>query len=90
MEIKSISIIETIEELIGNIQPIGEINADNESFDNLKIYEEVASIMLYRIESIAYEYINSPQYSISRTGEEAAITINEIIKSIQPIDVRSE
>jgi hypothetical protein len=61
---------QAISSIIGNIEPIGETNADNESFENLEEATKIVDNLLYKIKSVA-DCRDNHQYSMSRSGKEA-------------------
>ena len=74
MELKDV-----VFKLIGNTIPIGETNADNERFENLKTMCELVEVLMYRIDYIANEYKSAPEYSVKRAGEYADNFIRELV-----------
>lgn len=51
-----LNIYDVTEKLIGNIDPIGETNTDNERFENLKV---MADLVCKLLEDIAFVYHNN-------------------------------
>lgn len=62
---------EIVNKLIGKINPIGETTTDEERFENLKNYCELAAKMLSDINYIASSYKDSPRFSEKRAAEYA-------------------
>lgn len=68
-----------VDNLIGNIEPIGETNYDNISFEQLKL----AMFLVDRYLDIfvgMLEYCNRPEYSMKRSGEAVLDYIKDIRK----------
>lgn len=65
---KSETINEVLDKLIGKIEPVGETNIDSERFENLKTVIGVVDDLLIRIEEVA-QYKNYQEHSIKRSAE---------------------
>lgn len=59
---------EIIKKILGEINPVGETNTDNERFENLKNTIFIAKNLIYDIEKVAQEKDYS-EYSRSRAGK---------------------
>lgn len=62
-------VYEVVKKLIGDINPIGETNTDNERFENLKKMTDLVDRLLFDIDIVATENIKRPEYSMKRAGE---------------------
>ena len=60
--------IDIIIRLIGNINPVGETNIDNERLNNLKIWIDNTDDMISELKVLS-ENKNSSQRSVSRAGK---------------------
>lgn len=69
-KLKSHDINMVVDELVGDIMPIGETNHDNMAYDNLLTYIEVVTGCLERIYEVA-EYHDRTEWSMQRSGREA-------------------
>ena len=67
-----IDIYEVTKKLIGEIDPIGETNTDNERFENLKSTTELVEKLLADIDDVKHRYSNNYQYSMKRASEFAS------------------
>lgn len=69
---------EIIKKLIGNINPIGETNVDNERFENLQQLTQLADNLIMDIEDMAFRNRNAHEFSIKRAVTHANDFINDI------------
>lgn len=60
-------ISDIVKKLIGNIKPIGESNADNENFENLKKLCKLTKNLLHEIDNVSTSFSNNKEYSIKRS-----------------------
>jgi hypothetical protein len=60
-----------IKKLIGNINPIGESNTDDERFENLKEMCRTINHLIVDIDDMAYMNKNSHEFSAKRSAEYA-------------------
>ena len=58
--------------LIGEVEPIGETNTDNDRYQNLIQLEGVIEHLLEEIEKVA-KYSDRVEYSMSKAGKQAVI-----------------
>ena len=63
---------DVIKKLIGNINPIGETDTDNERFENLKEMCDLVNNLITDIDDMAYSNRNSHQFSVKRASEYAS------------------
>lgn len=71
MVMKEFELNEIIEKLIGSIEPIGDTNADNERFENLKVMCELTNSLVRKIDDVSYRHKNSHEFSVKRAVEYA-------------------
>ena len=71
---------EIVKKLVGKIYPVGETNADNIRFENLKAMTELVDDLLTDINWVAQQN-NRHEYSMNRAGQFAASFLDEIRKS---------
>ena len=64
------TVYEVIKRLTGSIYPIGETNADNKRYENLKVLLDVIDTLLKDIDNVVYNNCNAHQYSIKRSVDE--------------------
>lgn len=62
-------ILEVIEKLVGKINPVGETNADDERFENLKKLCEITNELIIKIDYVSCENKDRHEYSMKRAGE---------------------
>ena len=67
---KDVNIYELINNLIGNIDPIGESNEDEKRFDNLKEYTELIDKLMVNVRDVARSHEHHA-FSIQRSGKHA-------------------
>ena len=65
-------IYEIVKKLVGPINPIGETNADNDRFENLKATTELIDRLLFDIDDVACRYKNNHQASMKKASVFAA------------------
>ena len=58
-----------VKKLIGNINPIGETNTDDERFENLKEMCVLVNDLITDIDDMAYRNINSHEFSVKRAAQ---------------------
>jgi hypothetical protein len=75
---ESEKIIEVIEKLIGNIEPVADSSIDSKRYDNMETYIKVFNHMHIEIDRIAYEYSDSRYASAKRIGELASKHIDSM------------
>jgi len=78
MSTKQIDIYEVVKKLIGPIRPVGETNADNKSFENLKIMGELVKSLVGDIDSVSYDFKDDHQYSVKKAAEYADEILNQL------------
>ena len=62
-------IIDVVNKLIGPIEPIGETHADNIRYENLENMIELMKSLHMRIDAIATDYKDRPEFSMNRAGK---------------------
>ena len=60
---------DVVKKLIGNINPIGETNTDNERFENLKAMCELVNNLVSEIDNVSYVNAGSREFSVKRASE---------------------
>lgn len=73
-----IDVYKVVKKLVGNINPIGETNTDNERFENLKMLCELVEKLVIDIDEVSYLNKNAHQFSIKRASDYANGFINKI------------
>ena len=68
---------EIVKTLVGKIYPVGETNADNDRFENLKAMTELVDELLSDIYRVARGN-NRHEYSINRAGQFASSFLDEV------------
>ena len=68
---------EVVTRLIGPIEPIGETNADERRFENLKVMTELVDSLLIDIHSVSHNTTRA-EYSMQRAGKFARDFLVEI------------
>lgn len=71
--------IEIVNKLIGNIDPIGETNTDNDRFENLKRMCELASDIITNINHVYTSNRHSNEFSVKRASDFARSFIDNNI-----------
>jgi len=64
-------IYEIVMKLVGPIHPIGETNADNARFENLKTLCTVTDQLVSAIDEVGYRHKDSQEYSVKRAADRA-------------------
>lgn len=57
--------------LVGNINPIGETNTDNDRFENLKNLCELVDDLVGKINDVSYKNKDSREFSVKRASDYA-------------------
>ena len=68
---------EIVKKLVGETDPVGETNADNDRFENLKAMTELVDELLSDIYRVARGN-NRHEYSINRAGQFASSFLDEV------------
>lgn len=76
---KKFTVVEIVENLIGEITPIGETNEDEVRFENLKLMCDLANSLISKIDNVSYENKDRQEYSIKRAAEYAERFLTEQI-----------
>jgi len=71
------TVYEIIKKLLGEIRPIGETNADNERFENLKSMIDLIYVLLADINEII-PHKDRVEYSLQRAGKYADEFLNKL------------
>ncbi len=74
MEIKDVVL-----KLVGNINPIGETNTDNDRFENLKVMCELIESLIDEVDDMAQRNKSAHQFSMKRSSEYADKFIRELV-----------
>ena len=64
-------IYDVVRKLVGEIDPIGETNTDNQRFENLKVMTDLIDKLLTDIDDLAYLEKNRHEFSRQRAGKYA-------------------
>jgi len=70
---------EIVKKLVGKIYPVGETNADNDRFENLKAMTKLVDDLLTDINWVAQQN-NRHEYSINRAGQFASSFLDELAR----------
>lgn len=62
-------LIDIVNKLIGNIEPIGDTSVDEERFENLKAYCELINEMVTQVDDVAYNNRNSNLASVKKSND---------------------
>ena len=62
-------LIDIVNKLIGNIEPIGNATIDCERFENLKAYCELINEMVRRVDDVACENENNTLASVKKAND---------------------
>ena len=79
--------LEIVKKLIGNIKPVGETTEDDKRFENLKALAFLTDELLTEIDNVAYRYKDSHEFSVKRASEFASKFQNE--QGIKNCDCKS-
>lgn len=63
--------LEIVKKLVGNIQPVGETNADKEGLENLKIMCNLVNDLVCEIDKVYYENKDRKEFSIKTMADYA-------------------
>lgn len=74
--------IEIVNKLIGSITPVGETNADDKRFENLKAMCDLAGELILEINNVAYTYKDSYEFSVKRASQYASDFLTKTIGNI--------
>jgi hypothetical protein len=70
-----------VKKLIGEIEPIGETNTDNERFENLKEMTNLVNDLIMDIQDVS-EYEDRGEYSMHRAGKHAEKFLGDIVNDL--------
>lgn len=70
---------DVVKKLIGNINPIGEANTDNERFENLKELCTLVRDLISEIDTVSYRNRDSKEFSVKRAGDYAKHFLTKVI-----------
>lgn len=76
---RKFSIIEIVENLVGEINPVGETNEDEVRFENLKVMCDLANSLISRIDDVSYKNKDRYEFSIKRSAKYAEKFLTEKI-----------
>lgn len=68
---KKLELKEIVMSLIGNINPIGQANTDNDRFENLKDLCELVDDLVVKIDDVYYKNKDSHEFSVKRASDYA-------------------
>lgn len=68
---KKLELKDIVMKLVGNINPIGETNTDNDRFENLKNLCELVDDLLGKIDDVSYKNKDSREFSVKRASDYA-------------------
>jgi len=75
---KTDTIIEVINKLVGEINPIGETNIDNQRYDNLIMLCTITNELLHKIFDVSIENKDRSEFSMKRAGRYAETFLNSL------------
>lgn len=75
-------LVDVVRKLVGPVRPVGETNADDERFENLKALTELVDALLGDINTLA-PHRNRYEFSIKRAGEYAAKFLDETQEALE-------
>ena len=70
---------EIVQKLIGPIHPIGESNADNARFENLKTLCDLVNDLVTDIDSVGYENKDHYEYSRKRAADYVSVFMTKTL-----------
>ena len=62
-------LIDIVDKLVGNIEPVGDTTIDNERFENLKVYCELINVMVRKVDDVTYNNRNSTLASVKKAND---------------------
>ena len=62
---------EIVMKSVGKIRPVGETNQDNINFENLKTLCDLVRNLVSEIDSVAYDFKDSYEFSVKRASDYA-------------------
>ena len=62
-------LIDIVDKLVGNIEPVGNTTIDNERFENLKVYCELINEMVRKVDDVTYNNRNSTLASVKKAND---------------------
>lgn len=71
-------ILQVVNKLIGEIEPVADSSIDNERYENLKLFIKLFDNMYSIIDDIAHKYKDSPFYSAKELGTFAQEYLDDI------------
>lgn len=73
-------LIDVVNKLVGNIEPIADASVDEERFENLKTYCSLINEMLMKVDNIACATKGSKLYSLKRVDDYLTNFFNNSLK----------
>lgn len=73
-------LIDIVNKLVGNIEPIADASVDEERFENLKTYCSLINDMLIKVDNIACDSEGSKLYSLKRVNDYLTNFFNNSLK----------
>ena len=68
---------EIVKKLVGKINPVGETNADNERFENLKVLCALVDNLIMDIDDMSFQNKDAHEFSVKRASEYAEKFLRE-------------
>lgn len=62
-------LIDIVDKLIGDIEPVGDTTIDEERFENMKAYCELINEMVSKVDDVAYNNRNSTLASVKKAND---------------------
>ena len=60
---------EIVKKLIGEINPVGETNTDDDRFENLKEMTDLVNMLINDIDNVSYRYRSRGEFSMKRASK---------------------
>ena len=76
---KAEEVLPIIENLIGQIKPVGETNTDNDRFENLKEMCDLVNSLIGKIDAVGYDFKDYQEFSIKRAAHYASDYLTNIV-----------
>lgn len=76
-------VLKILNQLIGQVNPVGETSRDEINFLNLQMMCEVSESLIDRIKEINEQYKDSYEYSFKRAGEYAGQYLQDLKSELE-------
>lgn len=76
-------LVDVVYKLVGPVKPVGETNADNERYRNLKVLCALVEDLVTEIDGVAFTNKDRPEYSMQRAGKFAHDFLNNDLGIIE-------